>query len=251
MVASRSARRVGAVRSRTSCILATAVSLSLIAAQAFAQTQADPHRPACSSAACKRIQSYLKAHYCGESPYGNGPDNGCEIRRPRKPQIGVEAIAEYKCAWSDASRSERCSQHGLPPSNVRNLLVDAMRSRGLPLAANGHIYFLVWKSARSGWMLANAHYSRMIGSELHLCDVLALIDPKSRMTVLHSVRFQRTDVDKPTFTQWSPLDLADVAGDGSEQIVLEADAYENHWFEVISIRNGAPKTIFSGLGYYL
>lgn len=236
---------------RVSRFFAAAASLSLIAAQAFAQTQSDPHRPACSSAACRRIQSYLKSHYCGESPYGNGPSDGCKILRPKKPQIGIEAIADYKCAWSDASQSERCSQHGLPPSDLRNLLVDAMRSRGLPLAANGHIYFLVWKSTRSGWMLANAHYSRMVGSELHLCDVLALIDAKSRMTVLHSVRFQKTDVDKPPFTQWSPLDVADVAGDGSEQIVLEADSYEDHWFEVIGVRGGAPKTIFSGLGYYL
>ena len=24
---------------------------------------------------CTQIKSYLKAHYCGESPYGNGPDD--------------------------------------------------------------------------------------------------------------------------------------------------------------------------------
>ena len=35
------------------------------------------------------------------------------------------------------------------------------------------------------------------------------------------------------------------------EVVLEGDAYENHWFEVVRIHDGSFKTIFTGLGYYL
>jgi hypothetical protein len=42
-----------------------------------------------------------------------------------------------------------------------------------------------------------------------------------------------------------------VDGDGREEIVLAGDEYENHWLEVVSVRDGSCKTIFSGLGYYL
>jgi hypothetical protein len=240
------------VRKRSiSDFLAVTACMSLIAAPLSSQTQNDPHRPACSGPACKRIRSFLKDHYCGESPFGNGPDDGCEIRRPRKPQIGVQVIADFRCAWSDARQAQRCTQHGLPPSDVRNQLVDELRRRGLSSTANENLYFLVWRSARSDWTLAEAFYSRTVGSELRLCDVLALIDAKSQLTILRSIRYLKADIDKPTFTQWAPLDLADVTGSGSEEIVLEADAYEDHWLEVISVGGGAPKTIFSGLGYYL
>jgi hypothetical protein len=34
-------------------------------------------------------------------------------------------------------------------------------------------------------------------------------------------------------------------------LFLEGDAYENHWLEVVRLRDGTAKTIFSGLGYYL
>jgi hypothetical protein len=46
--------------------------------------------------------------------------------------------------------------------------------------------------------------------------------------------------------------VRDVNGDGTPDIVLEGDAYEDHWLEVISIsKNFTVRTIFSGLGYYL
>ncbi|HTC49009.1 MAG TPA: hypothetical protein VK722_16915 [Candidatus Aquilonibacter sp.] len=52
-------------------------------------------------------------------------------------------------------------------------------------------------------------------------------------------------------TQWAPVDIADVEGDGHEDVILEGDAYENHWLEVVSVHDGVIQTIFSGLGYYL
>ncbi len=50
---------------------------------------------------------------------------------------------------------------------------------------------------------------------------------------------------------WSPIDLADADGDVRLEVILEGDSYDNHWFEVIRVRDNSFKTIFSGLGYYL
>jgi hypothetical protein len=47
------------------------------------------------------------------------------------------------------------------------------------------------------------------------------------------------------------VDIADVDGDGHLEVVLQGNAYENHWLEVVRIQDGFFKTIFSGLGYYL
>jgi hypothetical protein len=58
-------------------------------------------------------------------------------------------------------------------------------------------------------------------------------------------------MDVPTVTLWAPVDLADADGDGEEDVVLEGDAYENHWLEVITLHDGSATTVFSGLGYYL
>ena len=63
--------------------------------------------------------------------------------------------------------------------------------------------------------------------------------------------FQKTDVERPAVTQWSPIDLADVDGDGQVDVVLRGDAYEDHWLEVVSVGQGSSRTVFSGLGYYL
>jgi hypothetical protein len=84
-----------------------------------------------------------------------------------------------------------------------------------------------------------------------LCSVIVIIDQSSHVHVLRKVRFQKTNVDAPTVTTWFPIDLADVERDGRIEIVLEGDAYENHWLEVDTIQDGSSHTIFSGLGYFL
>jgi hypothetical protein len=38
---------------------------------------------------------------------------------------------------------------------------------------------------------------------------------------------------------------------GQSEFILEGDAYENHWLEVVGMKDGVFKTTFSGLGYYL
>ena len=121
----------------------------------------------------------------------------------------------------------------------------------MPLKAKGPTYFTVWKSASSGWSLAAADYSRLRGNDIELCQVIVIIDRNSQVLVLRQLPFKKVDADVNTVTQWFPLDLADVEGNGQVDVILEADAYENHWLEVVSVRDEAVETIFSGLGYQI
>jgi hypothetical protein len=232
----------------------TAVLIGLLIAslQLAGEAGNDPRRPPCTSADCRKIESFLKAHYCGESPFGNGPDNGCQIKPPKKPRTGINVVADYDCEWNEAKGVAKCEQNGAPPAVVRDALIRELRGAGLPDKAEGQTYFTVWKSTLSGWSTAVAYYSRPVGtSDLEICEVIVTIDRNSQVILLRKLPFQKTDVDVPTVTQWSLVDLADVDGDGQIEVILEADAYENHWLEVDSVKDGSPHTIFSGLGYYL
>jgi hypothetical protein len=109
----------------------------------------------------------------------------------------------------------------------------------------------VFQADAPGWLLASAVYSRKLDNDIELCEVVVVIDQDSHVTVLRQLPFQKTDYDVPTVTQWFPIDLADADGDGQVDVIIEGESYENHWFEVVSLSSGSPKTIFSGLGYYL
>jgi len=121
----------------------------------------------------------------------------------------------------------------------------------VPAQAPGETYFTVWESDRAGWSLAQAYYSHRVGPDIELCEVTAVVEQNKHVTVRRELPFKKTDVDVPDVTDWTPLDLADVRGDGQVDVILVGDAYEDHWLEVISVHNGSAKTIFSGLGYYL
>jgi hypothetical protein len=209
----------------------------------------DPHRPTCTTESCRKIGVFLKTHYCGESPYGNGPNDGCLIRRPRKLGGGYSVTADFNCKWNE--QKPQCDQHGRPPSEVRSVLIREMRKLGLPAEDEEQIYFGVWQSSSSGWSLAEAYHSRVVGDDMVLCQVILVVDRSSRVIVLRKVPFQKTDVDVPDVTTWSPLDVADVHGDGEVDVIFEADSYENHWFEVDRVQDGSSQMIFSGLGYFL
>lgn len=216
-----------------------------------AQDENDPNRPSCTTAACKRIKSYLKAHYCGQSPAGNGPDDGCEIEWPKRPRSGVVVLADYRCTWSDIKKEDICKQIGQPSASVHTILFNELRRLGLPSDAKGQTQFYVLNSVASGFLVASASYSHDLGIEEELCEVIVVIDKNSHVSVLRELRFQKVNADVPRVTEWTPMDLADADGDGMVEIILDADAYEDHWIEVVSMYYGYPKTIFSGLGYYL
>ncbi|MGD1216099.1 MAG: hypothetical protein ABR861_14055 [Terriglobales bacterium] len=231
-------------------LLVTALTpVLLFGGQVNGQAEKDPHRPACTSAHCRKIKSFLKAHYCGESPYGNGPDDGCEIRPPKKLGTGIKVTAGFDCKWIEGV--SKCQQHGQPSSEVRGILIAELRRLGLPAKASGQVYFTVWESTASGWSLAAADYDHSAGADSTLCQVIVIIDESSQVHVLRKVPFQKTDADVPAVTTWSPIDLADVNGDGHIEVILEGDAYEDHWLEVDNVQDGSTHTIFSGLGYHL
>jgi hypothetical protein len=193
----------------------------------------------------------LKKHYCGESPFGNGPDESCDLRDREKRSADVKVIADYSCEWNASKDASDCTQHGQVTPELRGTLVRELGRLGVPAKAPGETYFTVWQSDRVGWSLTQAYYSHRIGPEIELCEVVAVVDQDARVTVLRRLPLKKTNGYAPDVTAWDLLDLADTRGDGQVDIILVGDAYEDHWLEVISFHNGSAKTIFSGLGYYL
>lgn len=121
-------------------LIAVFMSLFVAGAHAEAQAEKDPHRPPCADEDCRKIKSFVKKHYCGESPFGNGPDDGCDLRFPKKPGAAVDVKADFKCEWSVSKQAAQCEQHGQPSSVVRNFLIQELRQAGLPAKANGQTY---------------------------------------------------------------------------------------------------------------
>src|SRR5467141_1903917 len=232
-------------------LLLMLASLTVADARLGAQTEKDPHRPECTDASCRKIRAFLKKHYCGESPAGNGPDESCDLRDRAKRSADVKVIADYNCEWNASKDAAECTQHGQVTPELRSLLVRELRELGVAAKAPGETYFTVWESDRAGWSLARAYYSHRIGSDIELFEVVAVVDQNAPVTVLRNLPLKKTDVDVPGVTEWTPLDLADTRGAGQLDVILVGDAYEDHWLEVISVHNGSAKTIFSGLGYYL
>lgn len=211
------------------------------------QPEPDPHRPPCNSSQCHKVKSFVKSHYCG-APEGNGPDDSCEIQQPKK-RLKVKVTASYDCKWVDGVRN--CKQQGEPTAALRGILVGELKDIGLPVKAKGPIYFTVWQPVGFDWALVEAYYDHIEQSDVALCQVIAIVGQNSHVSVLRKVPFQKTDADKNTVTTWSLLDLADVNADGQTEVILEGDAYEDHWIEVVGMTDGSFKTIFAGLGYYL
>ncbi len=232
-------------------VLAVTTVLSGGSARQGNPPKSDPHRPRCNTAECRKISSFVKAHYCGASPFGNGPDEGCDTRAPKKLSSGIRVIADFGCKWNEAKGKSICEQHGELPSEMRGMLLPEMRRLGLPPGADQDLHFIVWETSSEAWSLAAAYYKHVTASDLILCQLIAVVPRDGHVQLLRQVRYQKTDVDVPDVTTWSPIDIADVDGDGRMEIVLRGDAYEDHWYEVDGLRNGSYKVIFSGLGYYL
>ena len=208
----------------------------------------DPHRPPCTTAECRTIESFLKQHYCGEFPYGNGSADSCDLR-VRKRVGSQEVYADTDCDWD--ANSLTCRQNGHVQPALRAIAIREMRRRGLPKPRARRVLFTVWGVPASSWFLVAADYTNVSGSVASICEVILLVGPALEVTVVRAMPFQRTDADVPTITTWQMVDLVDVDGDERPELVLEGDAYEDHWLEVVRIEDGSVKTIFSGLGYSL
>jgi hypothetical protein len=234
----------------TSIITVVVIAAALLSTEVAGETEKDPHRPPCVSARCRLIKAFLKAHYCGESPFGNGPDDSCDIRGAKKPQSNVAVVADFRCDWNEAKSKSECHQYGQPSPADRDIVLSELHRLGLPTRNDKGVLFVVWKLP-SGWSVAKGSFGQVIGLELRICEVILVIDRHSSVTVLRKVRFQTTDANVPAVTTWSVIDVVDVNGNGDVDIVLQGDAYEDHWLEVVSQQGALWKTIFSGLGYYL
>jgi hypothetical protein len=229
-------------------LIATVMSLLTVNGQIKGQEEKDPHRPPCAGAQCRKVKTFLKTHYCG-TPEGNGPADSCAILHPKK-RTNIKVTADYECQWNDGA--ENCQQHGQPSPELRSKLVDELRRIGLPANAKERIYFTVWETSGLDWTLAEASYNHLVDSDVEaLCQVILIVNERSHTVVLRKVPFQKVDADKNNVATWSPMDLADVNGDGQLDVILEGDAYEDHWIEVDSLKDGRTRAIFSGLGYYL
>src|ERR1035441_5537171 len=93
---------------KTGILAAVLMLVSPASVMMHGQSIKDPHRPACMDSQCRAVRAFVKAHYCGESPYGNGPDNGCDIRLPKHPLPGTSVIANFDCSWSDSAGKTIC-----------------------------------------------------------------------------------------------------------------------------------------------
>jgi hypothetical protein len=121
---------------------------------------------------------------------------------------------------------------------------------GLPRSEDKEVACRLLSSAH--FSVVEAYYESSKGPNLWLCQVIAVFSDPSTISIVREVRYQKTDVDVPRVTTWSPVDIADVNGDGELEVVLEGDAYEDHWLEVVAVKSDlSTKLLYSGLGYYL
>jgi hypothetical protein len=239
------------LRGEKTVLAAVMVLLCILAPQIKGQREKDAHRPPCTSAPCQKAESFVKAHFCGASPFGSGPKNGCDTRYAKQLVTGINITAAFDCQTDVTDGRPKCRQRSQPSPAVRGLLLQEMRRLGLPAKAEKDIYFTVWQPSSAKWFLAAADYGQASGSDLALCQVIVVVGPSGPVQVLRKVQFQKTNADKPTVTTWFPMGIADVDGDGQLEIILEGDAYEDHWLEVDKMQGGSFRKIFAGLGYYL
>lgn len=230
------------------CIALLCASWLLVSSVTNALGDVDPHRPTCSAESCKSIERFLKSHYCGESPFGNGPDNGCDIRTPRR--LSAQVVADFDCKWDQQKQASSCKQVGQVGATLSQSVRKELHRLGLPQSGDRDVHYRLLSS--HGLWVVRASYDHLRGSDLWLCELVAVFSDPYTLHMLHEVRFQKTDADVPNITSWSPLDIADVNGDGQQELVLQGDAYEDHWLEVVAVRTDlSTKLLFSGLGYYL
>lgn len=228
---------------------AKVAALCAIGVAACALCSGESHRQPCRTTECKAVRAFVKAHYCGESPFGNGPDDSCRIQSLQKKSSGVVVEASSVCSSDDSNGAASCKQIGGISPALGARLLERMHHIGMPGAEDKTVVFFAMRSKKTGWSLVQASLEAAKGSNLNVCFVVAAIDPGGRFHPLREVPFQTTGAEVPTVTVWSAIDIADL--NGQQEFILEGDQYEDHWFEAFSVRDGAPELDFAGLGYYL
>jgi hypothetical protein len=165
----------------------------------------------------------------------------------------TKVVADFSCPWNESTGKATCHQKPAPSDRVRDLLLAELLKLGLPASHKSEVFFRVLESPGSGWSLMSAVYSHEHDGKADLCEVVAVSEGSGELRTIRRLPIKTTDADVPDATTWEPLDITDVSGDGKIEFVLQTDAYEDHWLEVVApdSNGGAFKTVFSGLGYYL
>src|SRR5438874_2476431 len=106
----RSTERTMSVLRCEKTVAVIVMLLCVVAPQVGGQRGKDPHLPSCISAPCQKIESFLQAHFCGASPFGNGPPNGCDTRAAKQLLTGVTVIAAFDCECNATDGRPKCRQ---------------------------------------------------------------------------------------------------------------------------------------------
>ena len=167
------------------------LAFSAASGQQNGQPEKDPHRPPCTSARCRQIKSFLKSHYCGKSPFGNGPDDSCDTRVSKHPVRDTEVTADYACEWNESSKTSECKQRRQLASKDRNIVLREMRLLGLPKGSEQEVYFKGLKSP-SGLSVMEGSYDHVSGLELTFCEVILVDDANGGVRLLRKVRLPKS-----------------------------------------------------------
>jgi hypothetical protein len=174
----------------------------ILRSQTAGESKSDPHRPSCRTPDCRKIRSFLISSYCGDSPFGNGPDDSCAIKHLKHPKPSIDVIAQSSCAWNETLQKNVCKQCGQAPPQIRAILIRQLRRLGLPAIDDERATFTIWKSRPSGWSVAEASDTSSAGSAFAFCQVIIMIDPSSQVSVVREVRRQQIDEAVPKITTW-------------------------------------------------
>jgi len=141
--------------------------------------------PRSTTAACLKLKEFLKTQYCGESPFGNSPDDGCDTRG-RKTHVSTTKIeADYSCEQNQADGTWQCQQKGNPSPEIRKILIEKMRRVGMPAEVETDVHFNVLSSSGSSVSLASAGYDHKHGDDIDLCEVIVAIDTTGQGHLIH------------------------------------------------------------------
>jgi hypothetical protein len=104
----------------------------------------------------QKIEAFMKKNYCGESPFGEGSDDSCDLRNRKKRNGNIKVIADYDCEWNETKNESECKQQGQVSPGLRTILVHQLEGLGMPAKAPGEIYFKVWQPNRADWLVAQS-----------------------------------------------------------------------------------------------
>lgn len=186
------------------------------------------------------LERKLRAAYCVEDDQVD-----CRLRGPEK--IAAERAAAFDCRWTD---TVVCTQTLAAPPALAAVAREELLKAGLP--AREERVFVDALRVRPEWTVVHAYHHAVSGERISVASVVLMVRDDGTRVVLRTQRFVRASLDGPSAAKLHfVLDVTDLDGDGAAELVLDGEAYEAHWLEVFTFREGKWRASFSGLGYSL